>query len=153
MTTPRTDERAPRGAALDDDGIRRLLESASTIAVVGASNDTSKPAHRIPKGLVEAGFRMIPVNPDADEVAGQRAYPTLDDIPEPVDVVDVFRPADEAPEIARSAVAMGADALWLQLDITSDDARAIALDGGVDYVEDRCIGQTVKKMGIRKTGG
>ena len=128
-----------------------VLERYRTVAVVGASTEAGKPAHDIPAQLQAAGFRVIPVNPTAGEVLGERAYPSLRDVPEPVEVVDVFRPADEAPEIARQAVEVGAKALWLQLRITSDDARRIAEDAGIDYVEDRCMGAERRRHGITHT--
>ena len=92
----------------------------------------------MPAGLQRRGFRVIPINPYADELFGEKVYRTLADVPEPIDLVDVFRPSRDAAEIARQAVAVGAKALWLQLDIRSDEARLIALDGGLDYVEDEC---------------
>jgi uncharacterized protein len=150
MSSPRPGDRQQRRAVLGDEGVRRLLEEATTVAVVGASTDEDKAANRIPRALLDAGFRVIPVNPEADEVHGQQAYASLAEVPGPVDIVDVFRPGDEAADIARQAVAIGAGALWLQLDITSDDARRIAGEHGLSYVEDRCIGQTTKSMGIRK---
>lgn len=85
------------------------------------------------------GWHIIPVNPYADELWGVRCYPTLADIPEHVDLVNVFRPAPDCPDIARQAVAIGADALWLQQGIVSPEAREIALAGGLDYVEDFCV--------------
>jgi len=85
------------------------------------------------------GWRIIPVNPALTELFGVPCYPTLADIGEPVDLVDVFRPAPDTPEVARQAVAIGAKALWLQQGIVSAEARAIALAGGLDYVEDRCL--------------
>jgi uncharacterized protein len=138
---------------MDDDQIRTLLEGASTIAVVGASTDPDKAAGAIPRRLLDAGFEVIPVHPEADEVLGRKAYPSLAEVPGPVDVVDVFRPADEAPGIARDAVAAGAGAVWLQLGITSDEARAVADEAGTPYVEDRCIGQVVAAMGITRQPG
>jgi predicted CoA-binding protein len=117
-----------------------ILRSARTIAVVGASRDPSKPGGSVPYGLQRRGFRVIPVNPFADELFGERAYRILAEIPEPVDLVDVFRPAADAPEIARQAVAARVKALWLQLDIRSDEARRIAEAGGLDYVENACTG-------------
>jgi predicted CoA-binding protein len=129
---------------------RSVLERYRTVAVVGASTDPEKAAHQIPRLLKEAGFRVIPVNPSADEILGERAYKTLADIPEPVEVVDVFRPADEAPAIARQAVEIGAKALWLQLGIRSDEARQIAEDEGLDYVEDHCMGAETRRHRIRK---
>ena len=127
---------------------QEILERSRTIAVIGASTEVGKPAHDIPEQLQAAGFRIIPVNPTTDEVLGERAYASLSDIDEPVDVVDVFRPAEEAPAIAREAVAIGAKTLWLQLRITSDEARAIAEQGGLDYVEDLCMGAERRRHGI-----
>jgi predicted CoA-binding protein len=128
--------------------IRDVLENARTVAVVGASKDPSKPAGGAPLFLKEIGFRVIPVNPSATELYGEKAYPTLLDIEDSVDVVQVFRPAHEAPEIARQAVAIGAKVLWLQLGITSDEARKIAHDAGRGYVEDRCMAIESRRLGI-----
>ena len=130
--------------------VRDILEGSETIATVGASTDPSKPAGGVPLYLQEIGFRVIPVNPNASELYGEHAYGSLDDVPEPVDVVQVFRPAEEAPEIARQAVRMGAKALWLQLGITSDEARRLAEDAGLAYVEDRCMGVESRRLGISK---
>ena len=92
----------------------------------------------MPAGLQRRGFRIIPINPYADELFGERAYRTLADIPDEIDIVDVFRPSGEAGAIARQAVAAGAKALWLQLDIRSEEARQIAETAGLDFVEDEC---------------
>jgi len=129
---------------------KALLERVRVVAVVGCSRDPRKAAHRIPAQLQEAGFRIIPVHPSAQEILGERVYRTLRDIPEPVDLVDVFRPGPETPPIARDAVAIGASALWLQLGITSAESRAIAREGGLDYVEDRCTGADARWWGITK---
>jgi predicted CoA-binding protein len=115
-----------------------VLSSAKTIAVVGASRDPRKAGGSVPEGLQRRGFRIIPINPFADELFGERVYRSLADVPEKVDLVDVFRPAADAPEIARQAVAIGAKALWLQEDIRSDEARQIAEAAGLEYVEDEC---------------
>ncbi|HKS46944.1 MAG TPA: CoA-binding protein [Amycolatopsis sp.] len=128
-----------------------VLTAANTIAVVGLSRDPGKAAHAVPASLQAAGFRIIPVHPSADELLGEKVYRSLTDIPEPVDLVDVFRPPVEAPEIARQAVAIGAKTLWLQQGIVSAEARRIAEEGGLDYVEDRCtavvraLGRITKK--------
>lgn len=129
---------------------RSILDAATTVAVVGMSTNPNKSAYAVPAGLQSAGFRVIPVNPGADEILGEKAYPSLEEIPDPVDVVDVFRPADEAPGIARAAVAIGAKALWLQKGITSDEARAVAEDGGLAYVENLCMGVERSRYGITK---
>jgi hypothetical protein len=118
---------------------RQILADASVIAVVGASRDPRKAAHSVPLQMQQHGWRIIPVNPFVDEIFGQRAYPTLADVPEPVDLVNVFRPAEDAVEVVRQAVATGASAVWLQSGIVSAEARRIATQAGVDYVEDHCL--------------
>lgn len=127
-----------------------ILEGARTIAVVGASRDPWKAGGSVPVGLQRRGFRVIPINPYADTLFGERVYRTLLDVPEKVDVVDVFRPAEDAPEIARQAAAIGAGALWLQLDIRSDEARRIAQEAGMDYIEDECTAVVASLFQIRK---
>ena len=127
-----------------------ILEGARTIAVVGASRDPWKAGGSVPVGLQRRGFRVIPINPYADTLFGERVYRTLLDVPEKVDVVDVFRPAEDAPEIARQAAAIGARALWLQLDIRSDEARRIAQEAGMDYIEDECTAVVASLFQIRK---
>ncbi|KAA9161876.1 CoA-binding protein [Amycolatopsis acidicola] len=117
----------------------RVLAEAETIAVVGLSRSPHKSAHSVPASLQAAGFRIIPVHPSADVLLGERVYRSLAEIPFPVDIVDVFRPAPEAPGIAGQAVAIGAKALWLQQGIVSAEARRIATDGELAYIEDRCI--------------
>jgi uncharacterized protein len=126
----------------DIEDLRRIYDRTKTIAVVGASNNPTKPAHSIPRYLQEEGFRIVPVNPTEREVLGERAYPSLGDIEEPIDVVDVFRPAEETPDIARQAVEMGAKVLWLQEGIHSDEAARIARQGGLEFVSNRCMGET-----------
>jgi predicted CoA-binding protein len=126
----------------------RILESASTIAVVGLSRDPAKAAHAVPASLQAAGFRIIPVHPEATEILGERVYRRLADVPEAVDVVEVFRPSREAAGIAEQAVAIGAKALWLQQGIVSAEARAIAERGGLAYVEDTCMAVVRSVAGI-----
>lgn len=122
------------------DTIERVLREFRTLAVVGLSRDPSKAAHAIPARLQRSGFRVIPVNPFVADVLGEKAYPSLRDVPEPIEVVLVFRPSEDAPAIARDAVAIGAKALWLQQGIVSAQARQIAESAGLLYVEDRCMG-------------
>ena len=129
---------------------QELLESAITIAVVGASRDPNKAGGSVPIGLQQRGFRIIPINPFADELFGERVYRSLSEVPDKVDIVDVFRPARDAAEIARQAVAVGAKALWLQLDIRSEEARRIAEAAGLDYVEDSCMAVMASLYRIRK---
>ena len=105
----------------------------------------------MPEGLQRRGFRIIPINPFADFLFGERVYRSLADVPEKIDLVDVFRPSADAPEIARQAVAVGAKALWLQEDIRSEEARKIAETAGLDYVEDECTAVVTALYRIRKT--
>ena len=126
----------------------QVLAAARTVAVVGCSTDPRKAAHYVPRALLGAGYRVVPVHPSAGEILGQRAYPSLAEVPEPVDLVNVFRPATEAPEVARLAVAAGAKALWLQLGIRSPEARRIATEAGLAYVEDRCASVELRRHGI-----
>src|SRR5262252_8934097 len=127
-----------------------ILEPARTIAVVGASRDPFKAGGSVPAGLQRRGFRIIPINPYADWLFGERVYRSVLDVPEKIDIVDVFRPAEDAPEIARQAAAVGAKALWLQLDIRSEEARRIAVDAGMDYVENECTAVVASLYRIRK---
>ncbi|MBE1486847.1 CoA-binding protein [Plantactinospora soyae] len=118
---------------------QQILAEAGVIAVVGASRDPRKPAHSVPLQMQRYGWRIIPVNPEADELFGETVYRSLAEIPHPVDLVDVFRPAEDAAQVVREAVAIGAPAVWLQLGIVSAQARQIAEEAGIDYVEDRCL--------------
>ena len=128
--------------------IRKIYEDTKTIAVVGASSDEAKPSHRIPKYLQSQGYRIIPVSPKGGDCLGERVYASLKEIEEPVDVVDVFRPEAETPDIARDAVAMGAKVLWLQSGISNDEAEQIAEAGGLTVVMDRCMGATHRQLGL-----
>jgi predicted CoA-binding protein len=128
--------------------IKDLLSSARTIAVVGLSTQPWKAAHSVPASLKAAGYKVIPVHPSATEILGEKVYRSLLDIPEHVDIVDVFRPADETPAIAEQAVQIKAGALWLQLGIANERARAIAEAAGLTYIEDRCIAVERSMLGL-----
>ena len=131
-----------------DDDLRRIYATTTTIAVVGASTDPDKAGHYIPEYLKGVGYQVIPVNPNAEQIWGVKAYPSLQDIPEDVsiDVVDVFRPSEETPDIARSAVERGASVLWLQEDIYNEEAADIASAGGLEVVMDKCMGATHRRL-------
>ena len=126
----------------------RIYTQSRTIAVVGASADTSKAAHKIPSYLQHQGYRILPVNPRGGELFGEHVFRSLAEIDVPVDVVEVFRPAQEAPEIARQAKTIGAKVLWLQLGIVSEEARQIAESAGLTVVMDRCMGATHALLGL-----
>ena len=123
-----------------DQDLKRLLSAASTIAVVGASSNPERPSNNIMRKLKSVGYRVIPVNPNETEVLGERAYPSLLDIHEPIDIVDVFRRPEYTPAIADDAVKVGAKALWLQSGVSNEDAAARATTGGLLVVMNACIG-------------
>ncbi len=118
---------------------RDILASVKTIAVVGLSSDPMKPSYEVSAYMQRQGYRIIPVNPRESEVLGEKAYADLESIPEPVDLVNVFRRPAQTPEVVKSAIAIGAKAIWLQLGITNEEARALAVEAGIPYVEDRCV--------------
>jgi predicted CoA-binding protein len=131
-----------------DDALRTLLTGSRTIAMVGASSKPDRPSHGVMKILMHAGFHVIPVTPREPSVLGQRAYASLEEIPEHVDIVDVFRRAEDTPAIADEAVKIGAKAIWLQLGISNEETAARAKAGGLTVVMDKCIGQTTHRLGI-----
>ena len=124
-----------------DDLLRRVYRDARTIALVGASPSWVRPSYFVMRYLQHQGYRVIPVNPRALDapILGETVYPDLESVREPVDVVDVFRRAEEVPAIAESAVRMGAGVLWLQLGIRSPEAATVAGLAGLTVVEDRCM--------------
>ena len=123
----------------DPHTILATLLAARTIAIVGLSKDPLRPSYFIGFYLKRHGYKVVPVNPREPEVLGEKSYPTLKDIPFPVDVVDVFRRPDAVPAIARDAVAIGAKALWLQFGVISPEGARIAEDAGLAVVMDRCM--------------
>jgi len=119
--------------------LRRILRACKTVAVVGLSAEWHRPSSFVAKYLQSHGYRVIPVNPRYDSILGERCYARLEDIPEPVDMVDVFRKPADLPPIAASAVAIGARCLWQQLGVANLEADAIARAAGLDSVMDRCV--------------
>ena len=117
---------------------RDLLAASRRLAVVGCSATPGKDAHDVPRILLERGWDVLPVNPSAAEIFGRPAYKKLADVPGPIDLVVVFRPSNEAPDVARQAVAAGAKGVWLQLGLRSEEARRICEEVGLAYVENRC---------------
>jgi predicted CoA-binding protein len=128
--------------------VEEILTRYDTITVVGASRATAKPAHYVPAHMQSHGWRIIPINPVAEEILGETVHRTLAEVGEQVGLVDVFRPSDKTPDIARQAVAVGATALWLQLHIASVEARRIAEDAGLLYVENRCLIIEQRRLGF-----
>lgn len=123
----------------DIETLRRVLGTCRVIAVVGLSADWYRPSFFAAKYLQEHGYRIIPVNPRYTEILGERCYPGLREIPEPVDMVDVFRRTADVLPIAREAVAIGARVLWQQLGVVNEEADALARQSGLESVMDRCV--------------
>lgn len=126
-------------SAPDDATLRRILRGCRTIAVVGLSADWNRPSYFAASYLQGKGYRIVPVNPKASEILGERCYARLEDIPFAVDMVDVFRKPADVPPIAASAVAIGAQCLWQQLGVMNAEADATARAAGLDSVMDRCV--------------
>ncbi len=123
----------------DNTTLFRILSEAKTIAVVGASKNPEKDAHKIPKYLQEQGYRIIPVNPTADVVLGEKAYKSLSDVREPYDVVDIFRPSEDVPPIVDEAIRGPAKVIWMQLGIENDAAAKKAEAAGKIVVQNACM--------------
>ena len=119
--------------------LRRILKENHTIAIVGLSADWYRPSYFAAKYMQEHGIRIIPVNPKYTEILGEKCYPDLKSIPEKIDMVDVFRKSADCAPIAQEAVAIGAKVLWLQIGVENDEARNIAQNAGLEFVQNRCI--------------
>jgi predicted CoA-binding protein len=131
-----------------DEELRSILGDAKTIAVVGLSSDPSRDSHSVAAFLQRRGYRIVPVNPNETEVLGERAYPSLLDVPEDlgIDVVDVFRRAEFTPDVARDAVERGAKVLWLQDQIVNDEAREIGEAAGMSVIMGVCIRRETNRL-------
>ncbi len=136
----------------DPDELRRIYADAETIAVVGASADPDKASHSVPEYLQSMGYRIVPVNPRGGEVLGEKVYGSLGEVDVAVDVVEVFRPPREVPAIAREAAAIGADVLWMQPGIVSEDGAAVGKDLGLTVVMDICMRATHLLLGLGPRG-
>jgi uncharacterized protein len=123
-------------STVSDSTLKQLLTELHTIAVVGISTNPQKDSHLVAAYLKKHGYRIIPVNPGADEVLGEKSYPDLLSIPEPVDIVDVFRRPEFLPEVAEQAVAIHAKVLWMQKGISNEEAAQTARQGGLTVIED-----------------
>jgi uncharacterized protein len=115
------------------------LKTSKTIAVVGLSSNPDRPGYTVPAYLQEQGYRIIPVNPNLMEALGEVAYPSLREIPEPVDVVEIFRRSEDVPPVVEDAIAIGAKVVWMQLGIVNEKAAARARSAGLRVVMDTCM--------------
>jgi len=136
-----------------DQDLYELLDRAQTIAVVGASSNPAKPSYGIFQKLLSAGYRVIPVNPNETEVHGQKAYPSLAAVPQPVDLVDVFRRPEETLPLANEAAEIGAKTLWLQSGIINEHTAEAAKARGLTVVMDACIGVELAMLRVPKRKG
>lgn len=125
---------------------REILGKYHTVAVVGLSDDDTRPSYTVASYLKDAGYHIIPVNPNATEVLGEKAYPDLLSIPEPVDIVDIFRRPENVPPHVDEAIAIGAKVVWMQLGISNDEAAAKARAAGLEVIQDRCIREAHREM-------
>lgn len=127
-----------------------VLKGASTIALVGASPNPNRPSNQVMDYLLRHGYQVYPVRPKVAEILGQKCYASLEEVPRPVDIVDVFRKPEACPDIARAAVAIGAGALWLQEGVVSEEAVRIAREGGLEVVMDLCVKKVDAKIARQK---
>lgn len=119
--------------------IKEILQTMKTIAVVGLSENSTRASHQVAKIMQSHGYRIIPVNPSAEEILGEKCYPSLLEVEEPIDIVNVFRRSETIVPIAKEAVEIQAKVLWLQLGIVNEEAADIAQIGGLEVIMDRCI--------------
>jgi hypothetical protein len=127
--------------------ITDILRSAHTIAVVGLSGKRFRPSFGVAEYLQRAGYRIIPVNPRETEVLGEKAYPDLDSVPDPIDIVDIFRRSEHVPAVVEAAVRKGAQAVWMQEGVVHEDAARRAEAAGLAVVMDRCILKEHRRLG------
>ncbi len=130
----------------------RLLRATRTIAVVGLSNDRHRPSNGVSDYMKQSGYRIIPVNPNEAEVLGERSYARLEDVPEKVDMVNIFRRPEFVPEIVESAIRIGAKSVWMQEGVVHEDAAARAREAGLEVVMDRCLLKEHRRM-LRESAG
>src|SRR5436309_9372883 len=129
----------PDGAEASADTILELLKKYKTIAVVGLSSNPMRPSHGVTEYMQSAGYRIIPVNPNETEVLGEKSYARLEDVSEKIDIVNVFRRAEEVPPVVESAIRIGAKAVWMQLGVENEQAAEKARAAGLVVIEDACI--------------
>jgi predicted CoA-binding protein len=135
----------PEGAKASADPILEILKNYKTVAVVGLSSNPTRPSHGVAQYIKSAGYRIIPVNPNEKEVLGEKSYARLEDVPERIEIVDIFRRAEEVPAVVESAIRVGAKVVWMQLGIENAGAAEKARAAGLIVVEDACIYMEHKK--------
>jgi predicted CoA-binding protein len=131
-----------------DEGIRELLSTTKTIALVGASPNPQRASHSVMRYMIDCGYRVIPVNPMENEILGLKCYPSLKDIPEPIDMVDVFRKSEDAGPLCDEAIAIGAKSIWMQLRVINEEGAKRAEAAGLKVVMDRCPAIDMPRLGM-----
>lgn len=139
----------PKEYGVNDDALRKTLIDSRTIATVGFSNNPKKPGYYVPQYMMDKGYRVIPVNPSIQEILGQKAYPDLLSIPEPVDMVQIFRAPSEVPAVVEQAIQIGAKVIWMQIGAVNPEAGQRASDAGLAVVMDRCLMIEHKRLVVR----
>jgi predicted CoA-binding protein len=129
--------------------IAEILGKARTIAVVGLSARRFRPSYGVAEYLQHAGYRIVPINPNIAEVLGEKSYASLDDVPEPVDIVDIFRRSEHVPEIVEAAIRKGAKTIWMQEGVIHEDAARRAESAGLAVIMDRCILKEHRRLGVK----
>ena len=124
---------------MTDDAVRQLLTECKTIAVVGLSDKPSRPSYGVSEYVQRQGYHIIPVNPQVTEVLGEKVYATLQDVPEPIEIVNVFRRSEAVPEIVDQAIAIGAKAIWMQVAVIHEEAAQKAREAGLQVIMDKCL--------------
>ncbi|MBJ7221154.1 MULTISPECIES: CoA-binding protein [unclassified Brenneria] len=137
---------------MKDSDIESVLKTVKTIALVGASEKTTRPSYSVMAYLLEQGYEVIPVSPKlaGQTLLGQKVYASLDEIPQHVDMVDVFRQPEAAYDIAKEAIAIGANVLWLQIGVINEQAAVLAKDAGLEVIMDRCPKIEIPRLGLEK---
>ena len=128
--------------------MRRLLMESQTIAVVGHSDKPERDSYRIAQFLRDEGYTVFPVNPTLNTIDGEPSYPSLQDVPEPIDIVNIFRRSEYVPDIVQESIAVGAKSIWMQLGVISEIGREVAIDAGIAVVMNRCIKVEYRQVGL-----
>jgi len=131
---------------LDDTNLRKILKESKIVAVVGLSPDPERDSHEVAHYLQQAGYKIVPVNPKAEEILGEKAYPDLNSIPEKIDVVDIFRRPEHVPPVVEEAIKVGAKTVWMQLGVVNKEAARRAHEAGLNVVMDRCMLREHKRL-------
>ena len=131
---------------MDEIPIKLILENSKTIAVIGCSSNPEKAAHRIPKYMQEHGYKIIPVNPNSDNILGEKTFKSISDVKEKVDIVNIFRPSEDCLEVVKEAIKIKPKVIWMQSGIINEDAKKLAEKHGIKVVMDKCIMVEHKKI-------